>query len=203
MKPILFNTKMVRATLAGMKTATRRLIKDPFYIDDEDACRKSGMAVHKGTSITDGMPYPEILYEVGEILYVRETWATTEDGHVYLYRADANPAEGGCIRDKAGKLHAPRWRPSIHMPKEAARIFLRVTGVRVERLQEIDAEGVLAEGMTSGAAVCGDMEIAAKEFALLWNRTIKPEKLDIYGWEANPWVWVIEFEQISREEARG
>lgn len=126
-------------------------------------------------------------YEPGDILYVRETWAhpsLTEigfgaDPKMYLYKADGvQPAAWD------------KWHPSIHMPKEAARIFLRVKDVRVERLQHIDDDGVVAEGLKIG-----------DPFDELWDSTIKPADRALYGWAANPWVWVIEFERISREEA--
>ena len=94
-----------------------------------------------------------------------------------------------------------RWRPSIHMPREAARLFLRVTGGRVERLQEITIDGIRNEGLTSMAVHTGDTEIALQEWKNLWNSTIKPADLPIYGWDANPWVWVIEFERVSKETA--
>jgi hypothetical protein len=200
MKPMLFNTKMVRAILSGIKTVTRRVIKDPYYIDNEETCRVSGCAIHKGTTYTYGMPWPDSPYTGNDIIWVRETWATTENGQDYLYKADSD-TDGVFIRDKKGALHCPRWRPSIHMPKEAARIFLRVTDVRIERLQEIDADGVWAEGMTTLAALCGNMEIAAQEFALLWDSTIKPTERELYGWAANPWVWVIEFERCERPKS--
>ena len=82
------------------------------------------------------------------------------------------------------------WRPSIHMPKEAARLFLRVTDMRVERLQDIDDYGVLAEGLGVG-----------DPFDELWDSTIKPADLPLYGWDANPWVWVIELERVRNEAA--
>ncbi len=100
-----------------------------------------------------------------------------------------------------------KWQPSIHMPKEAARIFLRVTGVRVERLQDITLDDAIAEGcqgkfIGSGECVGAGWEILPEdEFADLWDSTIKKSDLDKYGWDANPWVWVIEFERISKEEA--
>ena len=82
-----------------------------------------------------------------------------------------------------------QWCPSIHMPREAARIFLRVTGVRVERLRDITLADALKE----------DCE-RPMHFDELWNSTIKKADRALYGWEADPWVWVIEFERISREE---
>ena len=97
-----------------------------------------------------------------------------------------------------------RWRPSIHMPKEAARIFLRVTDIRVERLQDITYEGCKAEGF-DGAFFTDDTEglpaIAIRRFSRLWDSTIKKKNIGLFDWEANPWVWVIEFERISQKEA--
>ena len=212
MKPILFNTEMVRALLAGTKTVTRRVIKDPYYIDNAEFCRASGYAVHKGTTYTDGMPWPDRPYEENDILWVREAWGDYreyyEDGEgpYVLYKADYPDGEKTVPfpenekTDYADAWDLPKWHPSIHMPKKYARIFLRVTDVRIERLQEIDADGVLAEGMTTGAAFCGDMEIAAQEFARLWDSTIKPTERALYGWAANPWVWVIDFERCERPE---
>ena len=84
------------------------------------------------------------------------------------------------------------------MPKEAARIFLKVADVRAERLQDIDIDGIRNEGLLSAAVHCGDMEIALKEWEILWNSTIKKSDLDRYGWDANPWVWVIEFERCEK-----
>ena len=86
-----------------------------------------------------------------------------------------------------------KWRPSIHMPREAARIFLRVTGVRVERLQDVKYFDCLAEGIPYR-----QMEAdIVQDFAALWDRTIKPADLPTFGWAANPWVWVIEFERTG------
>ena len=130
-------------------------------------------------------------YQVGGILYVREAWyyetfyEDTDDitalpfGNCswrYVYKADR--PDYPVIPD--------HWHPSIHMPKEAARIFLRVTNVRVERLQDIDDDGVVAEGLEIGAP-----------FDELWDSTIKKSDIDKYGWAANPYVWVIEFERID------
>lgn len=148
-----------------------------------------------------------------DILYVRETW--TEECGKYYYRADYDsdyldpcetlsggypascrnhPGCDGCMATST-RIH---WHPSIHMPKEAARIWLRVTDVRVERLQKITADGIRNEGLSSAAVHCGDMEIALKEWENLWNSTIKKSDLDRYGWDASPWVWVIEFVKIEK-----
>ena len=185
MKPILFNTEMVRATLEGLKTVMRRVVKpQPFAVkQDENApCWCGHFVSESGKVLLDKPPYCP-----GEILYVRETWQNGFGG-TYLYKADA---EYDLFMTPEGKLVSDiPWRPSIHMPREAARIFLRVTDLRVERVQDIDDDGVVAEGLNIG-----------DPFDELWNSTIKPADRDLYGWGANPWVWVIEFEWISREEA--
>ena len=92
-----------------------------------------------------------------------------------------------------------KWRPSIHMPREAARIFLRVTGVRVERLRDM----VLADVLMEGIKETDEYEKTWDRWYQSWNHTIKPADLPTYGWAANPWVWVINFERISEEEAEG
>ena len=139
-------------------------------------------------------------YQPGDILYVRETWCAlpvNEAGHmrghsVYYYKAD---------RDLRPEGWRGNWHPSIHMPKEAARIWLKVTDVRAERLWEISADGIRNEGLSSAAVHCGDMEIALKEWEKLWNSTIPKKDIDRYGWQANPWVWVIEFERCKKTGA--
>lgn len=192
MKPILFNTKMVRAILAGMKTQTRRLVKgmplyEPYFTVDE------GIAF---ACDGDGEWHPAECFcpiQPGDVLWVRETWNGIKLGTrgkeetTYWYRAD---------EDENNLNPDDRWHPSIHMPRKAARIFLRVKDVRMERLQQIDADGLRAEGLTSAAVHVGDMEIGLKEWEILWNSTIKPADLPHYGWDSNPWVWVIEFERI-------
>ena len=130
-------------------------------------------------------------YHPGDILWVRETWNGDWCDH-YIYKADGGSAKA------AGYAAEPKWRPSIHMPREAARLFLRVTDVRVERLQDInlDPPGPKNQVVREGLRYLSD-------FIAVWDRTIKPADLHLYGWEANPWVWVIEFERISKDEALG
>ena len=100
----------------------------------------------------------------------------------------------GCFVYRADYPEPQRlvWRPSIHMPKEAARIWLRVTDMRVERLQDIDDDSVVAEGLNIG-----------DPFDELWDSTIKPTDRERYGWSANPWVWVIEFERCEKPMEEG
>ena len=111
-----------------------------------------------------------------------------------MYRANYSDCEK-FYRD--GKEIEMKWKQSIHMPKEAARIWLKVTDVRVERLQNIDIDGIRNEGLSSMDVHAGDTEIALKELTILWNSTIKKSDIDRYGWDANPWVWVIEFERCA------
>lgn len=200
-KPILFNTEMVRAILDGRKTCTRRLprkqIEEKYLEYEEWVC---AVAPPGSTWLSEKEFYEEYPpYQLGDILYVRETWCglpVNEAGHfrghpIYYYRAD------GDLRPEGWR---GAWHPSIHMPKEAARIWLKVTNVSVERLQEITADGIRNEGLSSMAVHTGDMGIALKEWENLWNSTVKKSDLNTYGWNANPWVWVIEFERCEKSE---
>ena len=124
----------------------------------------------------------------GDVIYVRETWAELPCG--YVYRADDERPEGWGSDD--------RWRPSIHMPKELARLFLRVKDVRIERLNEMTEEDAMAEGFLDAPA---SKDSPLEWFSQLWNETIKPIERDVYGWDASPYVRVIEFEKINYEQA--
>lgn len=195
-KPILFNTQMVQAIQAGLKTQTRRIIKgfplyEPFFEEDE------GRGFFMDSESGEYHPLEAFSkIQPGDILWTRETWQHLFDhrGWRYVYKADYRDDEPL----KLGGMYIA-WRPSIHMPREAARIFLKVRGVRTERLQTITIEEIKAEGLTSAAVHAGDKEIAFKEFKLLWNSTIKTEDLPRYGWDANPWVWVYEFEKMEAQ----
>lgn len=208
MKPILFNTEMVRALLEGHKTVTRR---DPFPALEDYELRGYCIRRIKGRELTFSCftNGGERDYEVkakfhpGDILWVRETWR--KDVGRYMYRADYAANEKFY---RNGKEVTIKWHPSIHMPREAARLFLRVTEVRVERLQDITTEQARAEDVIpnvwdSANEAYGYVKSKyIRAFNFLWNSTIKPAKLPLYGWEANPWVWVIAFERISKEEAQ-
>ena len=210
MKPILFNTDMVRAILEGRKTVTRRAVKpQPFAVkQDENApCWCGHFVSENGKVQVDKPPY-----RPGDILYVREVFFEHKD-HFY-YKADGK-------HEALAKLGITfKWHPSIHMPREAARIFLRVEDVRVEKLQSILPEdgclgpsNIQKEGVNKPCTLCIHPDFDCREhikswtcdlvseFVNLWDRTIKPAERAIYGWDANPWVWVIEFLRISREEA--
>ena len=109
----------------------------------------------------------------------------------YFYLADKADEE---IMDEIGG----KWRPSIHMPKEAARLFLRVTRVRCERLQEITSGEAVAEGIKSGLRSPSEAADALIAFEELWNSTVRQDAMKRWGWNANPWVWVIEFERMKK-----
>ncbi len=205
MKPILFNTDMVRAILEGRKTVTRRVVKPQPVYNPNDGFTWKGAAygtdlppTEKGATYNFRCAAP---CRPGDILYVRETWQYAyaldeneqpiESTGRYFYAADGgNEPFAFWVNEDGSHRDSMPWHPSIHMPREAARIFLRVTDVRVERLQEIDDDGIVSEGLAIG-----------DPFDELWDSTIKKADRALYGWEADPWVWVIEFERISREEA--
>lgn len=230
-KPILFNTEMVRALLDGRKSCTRRLVKpqpqgyfevseEPLYIYDTDG---------KQGKITPP-------YQPGDILYVRETFAWQP-----CWDCGMDAEQGGCEHEAERRLHdkkkehgcymyrascedneypsADTWHPSIHMKKDIARIWLKVTDVRVKRLQEMKPVDVIKEGAypdcwdclntyeESGSQCCyGTEEQCSQcdgvmmEWEKLWNSTIKKTDLDRYSWDANPWVWVIKFERCEKPE---
>ena len=220
-KPILFNTEMVRGILDGRKGATRRIVKG--YIPDDavwgyTAFTPKGYISCRGTFADGyGEKFFKLPCEPGDILYVRETWQCWR-AHRYEATADIRFIAGGDdVRlqfangntDSIDRLdydtfvhkwfsHNREWKPSLFMPKVAARIWLKVTDVRVERLQEITIDGIRNEGLSSMAVHAGDMEIAMEEWKNLWNSTIKKSDLDRYGWNASPWVWVIEFERCVK-----
>lgn len=216
-KPILFNAEMVRAILDGRKSCTRRLVKPQpdekhtyplgFVTDStekkEVGCFGFGIDEYGGS-----IQYAKPPYQPVDIMYVRETWCLRYDGEKYFYKADKNtPREEKRLID----YNNTSWHPSIHMPKEAARIWLKVTSVRVERLQDITPKDAKNEGVGNlfyedigyseknyGTEVDPEYGIAKEQFAWLWDSTIKKSDLDRYGWDANPYVWVISFERCAK-----
>lgn len=197
-KPILFNTEMVRAILDGRKSCTRRVVKPQPTAHYGAQCIKPP-------------------YQPGDILYVRETWKCWR-AHRYEATADimfkaggdgvqlqfANGSTDSIDRFDYDKFvnkwfsHNGEWKPSIFMSKEAARIWLKATDVRVERLQEITSEQICREGVEVEYPHALNGEEKRYAFSTLWNSTIKKSDIDTYGWDANPWVWVIEFERCEK-----
>ena len=194
-KPILFNTEMVQAILDGRKTCTRRVVKTRrkdaygFYVAKGPDGSFTGVYEYdEDERMFENQLIPP--YKPGDILYVRETWGEGYAEGTYIYKADDKLAELPTFK-KTSKI---LYHPSIHMPKEAARIWLKVTDVRVERLQDMTDDDAKAEG-------CFDYTSTALGFPDVWDSTIKKSDLDRYGWYANPWVFVYKFQQIGREEA--
>lgn len=166
----------------------------------------------------------------GDILYVRETWAfipcigcngdyirAGAPMNCYDYQAveydDGNNISDGCFvyrtdygdtEDDSFPPSTFKWRPSIHMPKQAARIWLKVMDVRVERLQEMNTGDFLEEGVVIRPEAYNDPENAYQqaktEFIRIWNSTIKKQDMEMYGWDTSPWVWVIEFKRCEKPD---
>lgn len=246
-KSIVFNTDMTKLILDGLKTSTRRIIKpQPLVTPNHIEWRGYEANQFEGQFAGfDNMLLARLIvdgktpYKPGDVLYVRETWNGVRTGNpklgyhtTYWYKADdkyENPDD--------------KWRPSTQMPKEAARLFLRVTDLKVERLQDISVEGILAEGINVELpAICKQemdpnypseeqrrqyLEMSPEQqdafvqnrarhtymgwckyaddlmakMKRVWDNNLKPVEIDQFKWDANPWVWVIEFEKISRGEA--
>lgn len=224
-KPILFSTALVPSVMSGAKTQTRRLLKprcvipegkyemrcDPMFgkwvMGPAGAATVPFFQAAHGWVNRDLGPLP---YQVGDLLYVRETWAEADDeygGPCLVWAADRMAQHIG--RDEAGidslcgdshkfKCDVDRWRPSIHLPKWAARTWLEVVGVKVERLQSISEEDAIAEGCDGGNIYLGhgdfDTKAPSDEFASLWDSLSKPGS----QWADNPWVAAYEFRRIER-----
>lgn len=219
--PILFNTEMVWAILDDRKKATRRLVMphNRKKAKEQGYCQGYGLGIDfnidnldgeghiKDYSISDCWMRTSIYiqkyaqYRPGDILYVRETWCNANKEGVepdYYYFADTricedyNPAEW-------------KWRPSIHMPKDAARIWLMVTDVRVERLQDMTLDDFLNEGVVIRPEAFNDPENAYQQaknaFINIWDATVKKTDIACYGWDADPYVLAIEFERCEKPDS--
>lgn len=233
-KPILFNTEMVRAILDGRKTVTRRLIKPQpksklcytfagSHKKDIGRWGYPSKTAHEfwreEFKLPDDIAEEELKkkwnppYHTDDVLYVRETWApiypNKESNEVcgYIYEEDSLEEYDNRYPDGKDYQWGGKWKPSIHMPKEAARIWLNVNNVRLERLQEITEEQAKAEGAIDNRGFIhspdneyDDIHTAKEYFEQIWKSTIKKTDIDCYGWDANPWVWVIEFERCEKPE---
>lgn len=215
---MIFNAEMVRALLSGRKTQTRRPIKWKQTRFTEIGEREDGSKWPWSEDAEHAFDFwhPCPFGSVGDRIWVRETFqgplfdfdlmdsyckdsTPFEKSEFCVYKADGVPAPE--FYDADDELHCC-WRPSIHMPRWASRILLEITDVRVERLNAISEEDARAEGIIDGGCLnCGEPEPcgcanpepdATDAFAYLWQ--------SIYGqesWNANPWVWVIEFERVE------
>ena len=223
-KPILFNTEMIRAILDGRTTVTRRLVKPQpksklcytFAGSDCGTWGYPSKTAHESWGeeyrLPDNITKEDFgkrwnpPYHTDDVLYVRETWAPIYPGKEsnevcgYIYKEDSLEEYDNRYPDGEDYQWGGKWRPSIHMPKEAARIWLKVTNVRVELLQEITSEQIGREGVEVEYPHVLNGEEKRYAFSTLWNSTVKKSDLDRYGWNANPWVWVIEFERCEKPE---
>lgn len=187
-RPILFSTPMVQAIIDGRKTQTRRTIK--YYVSDQHPLRQTA----KWMKDNNTCPYGHI----GDVLWVRESFLKGyfDDG-THGYKADWNETAAEYVKEH-------KWKPSIHMPKDAARIWLKITDIRVERLQDISEKDAIAEGVESKIIdgqkfyfnylvnmTCLDNPYFS--FFSLWDKINGYESM-----ESNPFVWVVEFEVLSK-----
>ena len=196
-RPILFSGAMVRALLADAKTQTRRVVKMESHqqIEQRDDGRDWPW-MYDGERDADywmACPYGQ----PGDRLWVRETFARIDGQTRPWIETDyqATYTHGDRLGDTLGIKK--RWTPSIHMPRHASRITLEVTSVRVERLQDIDLADALAEGISDTGALILDRAGNEQggpiaEYAVLWEQINGPG-----SWDANPWVWVIEFKRVE------
>lgn len=221
-RPILFSAPMVRALLADTKTQTRRVVKLPHenplgrwevlpWGGPNGGRTRDGQTVpfqnvigHSRTGEIIGCPYGQ----PGDRLWVRETFRKIDGQTQPWIETDyrASYTHGDRLGDLMG-MRPPRWTPAIHMPRAASRISLEVTGVRVERLQDISYEDALAEGVHNMAPAVEDeciqsgetsedfarrMRWPQRQYRLLWEQINGPG-----SWDANPWVWVVEFKRCA------
>lgn len=203
-KPILFSTEMVQAILEGRKTQTRRIIKPQpkegiitTAFDFKKGFYASKIKIEENPDRFEITKLFKPKYQTGDILWVRESFAKPPIyafGVKYIYKAGFNESICG-------------WKPSIHMPKEAARIFLEVTNVRVERLRDISEDDAIAEGVEI-------IDYAESIFPVFRKYNLKEKKGTLYprlsfrtlwekingqdSWESNPWVWVYEFKVVEK-----
>lgn len=208
-KGVVFNTDMVTAVLDGYKTQMRRVIKVPpkahcvFLAWDEATFQwyRKASSSHEIFEKLEHIPLP---YRVGDILYVKETWGIAREQYggvdckpSYVYRANCSPVEAW----------GRPWRPSTQMPKDAARIFLKVTGITPKKLHDITEEDIAAEGIDSGISLRSfeDNDLnepvgGYREFAEYWDKNLSAKDKEFYSWDSNPWVWVITFERVNKLE---
>lgn len=202
-KPMLFNTEMVKAILDGRKTVTRRIIKPQpegrLVLMGPDSCWAGYFAIEG----TEKVVRPPLC--AGDVIWVRETFHVDYLSNIIgsgrvRYKADGAYQDFSFAPERYDMMRRaqrkPGWRPNENMPKEAARIFLRVTDARVERLRDMSVDDVFKEGVF----VKSTFEHIWDRWRLTWDDTIRPTYRQTYGFEANPWVWVIEFERCEKPE---
>ncbi len=188
-KPILFSTEMVQAIIEGRKTQTRRALK--YYVSDQHPLRQTAKWMKDNSTC----PYGNI----NDVLWVRECYCIWDDG-TFKYKTQSTCDTYGWKDTMIDK--GIKWKPSIHMPKSACRLFLKIKDVRVERLQDISKADAWAEGVKEIEKneayfdymnEAGSYATAKGSFFSLWKSINGEDSFD-----ANPWVWVIEFERVEK-----
>lgn len=209
--PILFNSDMVRAILDDRKTVTRRCVKTKsknacgFYVTFRKL-DNAFMGVYDYDENERSFDNPQTPpCQKGDILYVRETFRPLSEHPAAGFDYAANWSTKYFENSREpNACNNGKWIPSIHMPKKAARIWLKVTDVMVEKLQSMNTGDFMAEGVVIRPEAYNDPENAYQqakmEFIHIWDSTIKKQDLEMYGWDANPWVWVIEFERCEKPD---
>lgn len=191
-RPILFSGSMVRAILAGQKTQTRRVLKQSVEFEF--------------LRVKDKCPYGQ----AGDLLWIRETWrpALSESHECVAYRADMRCS---CGKEMPQPDCNTRWKPSIFMPRTAARIFLEITEIRLEKLQDISESDAIAEGITDCCIDSEQWQLYGKKgiyngitrepvtsYSTLWDSI----NGDRRPWQSNPFVWVVEFRKTSSPQTK-
>lgn len=197
--PILFKSAMVQAIIEGRKTMTRRV----FKTQPPTEYKRIKNVVNDLFTFENDMP-PLGMFtvkcpygKVGDVLWVRETWAPfirgdKDNGYIELIKFAADGFEKPFTHDKDYSELGWHKRPSIHMPRAACRLFLEITNIRVERLQDISEADAKEEGVK--IPMIGDTELAKYKthFSMLWEQINGEE-----SWNVNPWVWVVEFKRVK------
>lgn len=213
-RPILFSAPMIKALLEGRKTQTRRIVKPiPKWAELFPICDPAGMAdghcvkwwdgEHEGVGVAQDCPYGQ----PGDHLYVRETWAGYREKVAGV--RDGVPIVAYRATDEGDYEPGMKWKPSIHMPRWASRLTLKITDVRVARLNDISEADAIAEGCEAGMVpdtgwgpvplgpdgwtiqTPGFWASAAGKFQMLWGEAYGED-----AWALNPWVWAVSFEVV-------
>jgi hypothetical protein len=221
--PILFQPEMVAANLDGRKTETRIIVKpQPECINSQmmpmkeflnklETMDKKGLKTVKNN--TGGFVFPHCRYgQPGDILWVRENFFNTGSNEYlntntnlpYCYQADVKDSDASFVREKM-KEYGWKYKPSIHMPNEACRMFLLLKEVKVERLQDISEESAISEGVEKHTSLPGYKnynvgDIYENEYYRSAKDSYKSLIQKIHGeeiWQQNPWVWVLKYEVLS------
>ena len=219
--PMLFSTPMVEAIdIYKTKTETRRLVKFPKDFDGNEVYDNGNFGLKYSTANSDGgifRLFPKV--NVGDVIWVRETWQHTksainlsldDENSGYIYKASQNG------KDWEKNTEEWKWKPSLFMPKEACRIFLKVVSVHAERLQDIDEQSAIAEGIEDmllnvdvSSNAYRNYMVTKKDFeADHWSH-VANDAIESYqtlwqkingkkSWDENPWVWVYKFERIEK-----